>query len=269
MEGEYEHQLSLDGYPGEEQAELEQGYLRWQATDALSLRAGRFNTPFGWWVPIHWSVLMDSATPPMYVGNELIPEQQLGLELAGRHFPGNVAGLDSEVGWSLFGGYGSQILGHDHSDGLSIGGDLRLRLAERFLLGASAYRQKNSQLDDHSELNSVLYGEARLPWALTLRSEYVFTHRDPVGQLARNAESLYASLRWDAHRLLYLAYRFGYGDQDDTQTLRTGERAIHTITLGILPLPDVKVKLEYNHNELWNGAGSDFDHWVVSLGYSF
>jgi hypothetical protein len=31
----------------------------------------------------------------------------------------------------------------------------------------------------------------------------------------------------------------------------------------------VRVKLEYNHNELIHSARSDFDHWVASVGVLF
>jgi hypothetical protein len=268
-EGEYERELELAGYEEEHQLELEQAWLRWQPSDAFGVRAGRFNTPFGWWVPIHWSILMDSVTPPLYVGKEMVPEQQIGLELAGRSFPGEIAGLDSEIGWSLFGGYGAPGLDQDRTDGLSAGGDLRLRLAERYSLGLSGYHQRNRELDDRSETSGVLYGEARLPWALTLRSEWVLQHRDPYEQLSRNADAFYASLRWDAHRLAYLAYRLGYGEDDDEEALQTDERTIHTFTLGLVPRPDVRVKLEYNVNRFSDAERPDFDHWVVSVGYLF
>ena len=108
VEGEYERETDLAGYEGEHQLELEQAYVRWQPSEAFGVRAGRFNTPFGWWVPIHWSILMDFVTPPQYVGKEVVPEQQIGLEFAGRLFPRNVFGLDSEVDWSLFAGYGAR-----------------------------------------------------------------------------------------------------------------------------------------------------------------
>lgn len=268
VEGEYERELDLAGFDDEHQIELEQGYLRWQPSDAFGVRAGRFNTPFGWWVPIHWSILMDSVTPPLYVGKDMVPEQQTGVELLGESFPGRIGGLDSEIGWSLFGGYGGSGLDQDRTDGLSAGADLHFRLAERYLLGLSGYHQRNRQLDDRSETSGVLYGEARLPWALTLRSEWVHQHRDRVGNLSPNADAFYASLRWDVHRLAYLAYRFGYGDDDDEDALETDERALHTFTVGILPHPDVRVKLEYNVNR-FDGARADFDHWVVSLGYLF
>ena len=269
VEGEYERELELDGYEEEHQIELEQAYLRWQPSDAFGLRAGRFNPPFGWWVPIHWEILMDSVTPPLHVGKEMIPEQQIGLELLGKTFPHGWLGHDAELGWSLFGGYGAPGLDQDRTDGLSAGADLHLRLAERYLLGLSGYRQRNRELDDRSETNGVLYGEARLPWALTLRSEWVHQYRDREGELSRNADAFYGSLRWDAHRLIYLAYRFGYGEDDDEEALQTDERTIHTFTLGILPRPDVRVKLEYDVNHFTDSLREDFDHWTVSVGYLF
>jgi hypothetical protein len=273
--GQNERETDLAGYEDEHQLELEQAYLRWQPSEAFGVRAGRFNTPFGWWVPIHWSILMDFVTPPLYVGKEVVPEQQIGLELAGRFFPRDVFGLDSELGWSLFAGYGREGLDQDRTEGVSFGGDLHLRLAERYQLGVSAYQQHNRELDDRRERSGVLYGEARLPCSLTLRSEYVVSRRSHVREagvvtaLSRDADSIYASLRWDAHRFGYLAYRFGYGEDDDEELFTTDERSIHTFTLGVVPHPDVRVKLEYNHNELIDSARSDFDHWAVSVGYLF
>jgi hypothetical protein len=269
VEGEYERELDLAGYEEEHQVELEQAYLRWQPSDAFGVRAGRFNTPFGWWVPIHWSILMDNATPPLYVGKEMIPEQQIGLELAGRSFPTGWLGPDGEVGWSLFGGYGAEGLDQDRTQGLSGGADLHLRFAERYLLGASGYHQRNRELDDRSETSGVLYGEVRLPAAFTLRSEWVYQHRDREAALSRDADAFYASLRWDVHRLAYLSYRFGRGEDDDEEALQTDERSVHTFTLGLLPRPDVRVKLEYNANHFTDAVRDDFDHWVVSVGYLF
>lgn len=268
-EGEYERELELAGYEGEHQFELEQAYLRWQPSDAFGLRAGRFNTPFGWWVPIHWSILMDSVTPPLHVGKEMVPEQQIGLELAGRSFPTRWLGQDGEVRWSLFGGYGAPGLDQDRTDGLSAGADLHLRFAERYQLGVSGYRQRNRELDDRTETSGVLYGEARLPCALTLRSEWVYQLRDREAELSREADTFYASLRWDVHRLVYLGYRFGRGEDDDEEALQTDERTIHTFTLGVVPRPDVRVKLEYNANHFTDAVREDFDHWVVSVGYLF
>jgi hypothetical protein len=275
VEGEYERETDLAGYEEEHQVELEQGYLRWQPTEAFGVRAGRFNTPFGWWVPIHWSILMDSFTPPLYVGKEVVPEQQIGLELAGRLFSHRWLGVENELGWSLFAGWGEEGFDQDRTEGLSFGGDLHVRIAERYQLGVSGYQQKNRELDDRYERTGVLYGEARLPCALTLRSEWVVSDRSRVEEagvitaLSREADSVYASLRWDAHRFVYLAYRFGHGEDDDEELFTTDERTVHTFTLGVLPHPDVRVKLEYNHNELSGGARSDFDHWVVSVGYLF
>jgi hypothetical protein len=204
-----------------------------------------------------------------------VPEQQIGLDLAGRLFPRNLLGSDAELGWSLFGGYAEKGLDQHRTKGLSFGGDLHTRLNERYLLGVSAYQQKNRKLDDRREQSGVLYGEARLPFDLTLRSEYVRSWRSRVHvggvrtALSHDAESVYAALRWDAHRFVYLAYRYGYGDDDDEELFTTDERSIHTFTLGILPHRNVRVKVEYNHNELIDSARSDFDHWVASVGVLF
>ena len=117
--------------------------------------------------------------------------------------------------------------------------------------------------------------ERRLPGNLTLRSEWVVSRRDRVQvggattALSRDADMVYASLRWDAHRLGYLAYRFGYGEDDDEEAFTTDERTVQTFTLGLLPHPNARVKLEYSHHELVDSTRPDFDHWVVSVGWLF
>jgi hypothetical protein len=275
IEGEYERETDLAGYEGEHQFELEQAYLSWKPSESFGVRAGRFNTPFGWWVPIHWSILMDSVTPPLYVGKEVVPEQQIGLDLGGRIFPHELLGPDAEVGWSLFSGYGAEGLDQDRTQGFTFGGDLHTRFAARYQLGVSAYHQKNRELDDRDETSGVVYGEVLVPFDLTLRTEYVRSWRERVRvagvatALSRDAESIYAAVRWDAHRYVYFAYRYGYGDDDDEERFRTDERSIHTLTIGILPHRSVRVKLEYNHNELIDSARPDFNHWVLSVGWLF
>jgi hypothetical protein len=271
VEAEYERETKHTGFEGEEEFELEQAYARWSANDLVSLRVGRFNTPFGWWIPIHWSILMDTIEEPLFVGRELVPEQQLGAEVSGRWFPRELAGVHAELDYSLFAGGGSDELDQDRVKGPSFGGDLRLRLDERWLLGTSYYRQRNRELENRTENGVVLYGEARLHDRLTLRSEYV--HQDRESRTGSwwedDVDVVYGNVRWDFLRRAHLNYRYSYGDDDDEEARDTSEEAIHTITVGVQPNPWLRLKLEWSDHDFKTGDREDFEFWGFSVGVLF
>jgi len=270
LEVEYERETGLDGDRKNSDFEVEQAYLRFRPRDELSVRAGRFNTPTGIWLPIHWAILMDTIGKPPHATKDLLPEQQVGLELAGRIFPERLASLDGQLDYSLFVGAGGDRIGQDDVHGVTAGGDLRLRLRQRYLIGASAYHQKNDRAMDRSEQNVLVYGQARLPGALTFRTEYLHQWRErPDGAIwSRNLDVGYAKLRWDFARWFYANYRVSYGD-DDRAGRRTTEQLVNTFTLGIQPYRDVRIKLEYSVHD-FNGHGSeDFRFWGTSLGVRF
>jgi hypothetical protein len=271
VEAEYENETKHTGYEEEREFELEQAYLRYARSDLLSLRVGRFNTPFGYWIPIHWSILMDTIEEPLFVGREWLPEQQLGAEAAGRWFPGELAGLHAELDWSLYAGGGSDDLDQDGVRGPAFGGDLRLRLDERWLLGTSLYRQRNRELDDRTEHTAGLYGEARLHERLVLRTEYLHQHREETGAAwwEEDADAVYGNVRWDFLRRAYLNYRYSRGDDDDEDALDTSRVSIHTVTLGVQPHASVRVKLEWSGHDFADRDREDFDFWGLSVGYLF
>ncbi len=271
VEAEYENETDHTGYEEEREVELEQIYARYSRSDLLSLRLGRFNTPFGYWIPIHWSILMDTIEEPLFVGREWLPEQQIGAEVAGRWFPGELAGVQTELDWSLFAGGGSDDLDQDRVRGPAFGGDLRLRLDERWLLGTSLYRQRNRELEDRTEHTTGLYGEARLHERLTLRTEYLHQRREERSGSwwQEDADSVYGNLRWDFLRRAYLNYRYSRGDDDDEDARDTSKVEIHTVTLGVQPHASVRIKLEWSGHDFRTGDREDFDFWGLSVGYLF
>jgi len=270
VEVEYEREVGRDGGEEEEEFEVEQAYLRFRPRDAFSLRVGRFNTPAGIWFPIHWSILMDTIEKPPHAAKDLLPEQQLGLELAGTLFPAWLQPLDGHLDYALFAGVGNDRLDQDDVEGVTVGADLRMRLRERWLVGATAYRQKNDTAKDRSEHNLLVYGEATLPGALTVRAEYLHQRRErPDGaRWARTLDVGYAKLRWDFARRFYANYRVSYGD-DDGDDGTTTEQLVNTFTLGIQPIPAVRVKLEYSIHDFSGRGAEDFRFWGTSVGVRF
>jgi hypothetical protein len=182
-------------------------------------------------------------------------------------FPGRIAGLDSELEYAVYAGFGDDGLHQEGTEGATVGADLRLHLDQRWLLGLSGYRQKNGDEGDRIETNLMLYGELQLPANLTLRSEYLHQWRQDEGPALEDLDVVYASLRWYALRNLYLAYRFGYGDDDVSGP--PADHVIHTVTLGIHPHRSVRVKLEYSDHQFRGAGREDFAFWGVSVGYRF
>lgn len=271
LEVEFENEPAVTGFGEEREYEVEQIYARYTWGDRMSLRVGQFNTPIGYWTPIHWSILMDTIRPPLHEGYRAIPEQQIGAELSGRLFPGAILGRDVELGYALYGGYGG---GRDPFEqpgtkGLSHGIDLRLSLEERYLLGATYYVQRNAEQRDRSERNWMLYGEAALPGQITWRTEYLHQIRDrhTLPSLSPRVHLAYTAVRWDVFEKAYLAYRFDFGDDDTTGA--TIEQHAHTATLGLRPLRDVRIKLEWSHHDFRDSGRKDFQFWGVSVGYLF
>lgn len=271
VEAEYEHEVGRDGGQDEEEAELEQAYLRYRASDAFSVRVGRFNTPAGIWLPIHWSILMDTIEKPPLAAENLLPEQQVGLELGGTFFPGWLEGLDGQLDYALFVGAGGKRINQGDVVGATGGGDLRLRMRERYLIGATVYGQKNDTAEQRAELDLLVYGEATLPCALTFRTEFLHQRRERPGDApwAKTLDVGYAKLRWDFARWFYANYRVSYGDEDDGDGGSTNRQLVNTFTLGIQPIPAVRVKLEYSIHDRSDHGGEDFRFWGASLGVRF
>jgi hypothetical protein len=267
VEAEYEYETDLSGFERENEIELEQAYLKYSFRDWLGLRVGRFNTPLGIWLPLHWSILMDQIEKPLLDGNHLVPEQQIGGELAGQVFPGRIAGLATELGYSLYAGWADDGLHSEGAEGFTAGADLELHVEQRWTLGLSAYRQKNGDESDRTELNLLPYAELQLPANLTFRTEYLHQWRRDEGPALDEIDVVYASLRWYPLHRVYLAYRFGYGDDDTGGP--PADHVIHTVTLGIRPWREMRVKLEYSDHEFRGAGREDFAFWGVSVGYLF
>ena len=273
LEIEFENEPGVRGFEEEREYEIEQAYGRWNSSDALGLRVGQFNTPFGIWTPVHWSILMDTITEPIHEGTRVTPEQQVGAEIAGRLFLRTGQENDTELSYSLYTGYGdhTEAFERQGTDGPSIGADLRLRMRESDLVGISLYQQRREQEDarDRTERSVMLYGEWRPVERLQLRTEIFRQLRDRhVGPgLSRRINIGYVSGRWDFTPRTYLSYRYGYGDDEGEGS--SDERHTHTITLGFRPTSATRVKLEYAGNEFRGTDRRDFHFWGVSVGILF
>ncbi len=271
FEAEFEYETDLVGFEEEREYEVEQAYVRYRWADALEARVGVFNIPFGFWTPIHWTILMDTIRPPMHESQRLTPEQQYGFGLSGRWFPGELLGREAELSYAAHVGYGndSDFLKESESDGWSAGADLRLSFQEDQFLGVSYYQRQHELSRDRTERSFVLYGQATLPGNLLARGEYVRQLRDQNARpsFSRHMNVAYAKLRWRFHPKAYLNYRFNWGDDDSAGT--TLQRNVHTWTLGFQPRPWLRLKLEYADHDFRDSGREDFRYWGVSVGSLF
>ena len=266
VEAEYEHERDLTGLRDEREFELEQAYGEYVHSDALKFRVGKFATRAGYWTPVHWSVIVDTIEVPIHEASRMLPEQQLGGRIHGSLFPHFARRLEPSIEYSLALGYGADGLDTGKTEGLNGGADLRLWSGGRHMLGASYYGQENGELADREEHNLLLYGQLTLPGGFLLRSEYLHQWRDDRPGYVRDADVVYAKLRWDVHRRAYLNYRFEIGDDD--RYGYTADHVAHTVTLGVRPVPRVIAKLETAFHDYDGGIGS-YVSWAASLGLLF
>jgi hypothetical protein len=269
FEGEWEHEADLEGRRDEREWEVEQLYGDVRFTDALRLRIGRFSTPVGHWTPIHWSILVDTIEPPIHERNRLVPEQQNGGRLHGVIFADDWLGLESEFEYSLFGGYAEEGFDAGNADGLTLGSDAALRLAGDYRVGASLYTQENGDEDHRRETSTMLYGEARLPFHLFARAEYLRQRRDARTRtgLLRDIDVVYAKLRWDFRDDAYLNYRFEFGE-DDRYGI-TVDHTVHRVTLGVRPIPRIRLKAEWARHVYASPRIENYHFWGASAGIFF
>jgi hypothetical protein len=273
LELEFENEPEVRGFEGEREYEVEQAYGRWIASDYFGIRVGQFNTPFGIWTPLHWSILMDTITEPVHEGTRVTPEQQIGVELAGRFPVPEWLERDTELSYSVYSGYGdaTEVFEGQGTSGVSLGTDLQLRFRESHRVGLSYYQQTREQDPDHdrSERSVMVYGEWQPLERWTLRSEILrqFRDRHVAPGLSRRINIGYAALRWDATPRIYLAYRYGYGDDEGEGA--SDDRQAHTVTLGFRPRSSLRIKLEYARNTFRGGDRGSFHYWGVSLGMLF
>lgn len=269
FEGEWEHEPDLEGRPDEREWELEQLYGEYRHDDFLRVRVGRFSTPFGHWTPVHWSILVDSIEPPIHERNRIVPEQQIGARVHGTLFGDDWLGVESEIDYSLFGGYAEEGFDAGNADGLSLGADTGVRVARHYRLGVSLYTQENGDEGDRRENSLMIYGEAQLPWRLFVRSEYARQRRDGHTRagLVRDLDIVYAKVRWDLRSDTYLNYRFEFGEDDHFGF--TTDHTVHRITLGHRPIPRIHLKAEWAKHVYASRRVENYHFWGVSAGLFF
>lgn len=118
---------------------IERAYIEYDAHPRLTIRAGRFLTPYGIWNIDHGPPAIISANRPFTIGEQYFPEHQTGLELLGtRPFGEYTLGYHATVS----NGRNPTEATSDNDKQLAVGGRLELTApwAGTARLGVSGYR---------------------------------------------------------------------------------------------------------------------------------
>ena len=271
LEVEFEYQPDVETYVDEREYEVEQIYLRYRPSDSVSARAGWFNTPFGIWNPIHWTILNDTIRPPPLISSEVIPEQQLGFEISGLIHRQDHSKPDAEFQYAIYLGYASEkrAVGGFDDRGLTFGADARVAFAGRYRVGVSAheYRSSARRVPDVRLLG--FYGELDLPGDWTLGGEYARQTRERVrGAVSETRGNLmHTKLRWNLSDDFYLNYRLEL--EKDIRPLYPGRHSVHRLTLGYRIEAGLRAKIEYASHRFRDSRQRGFGYWGASIGYLF
>jgi hypothetical protein len=148
-------------------------WLEYQAFDFLSIRAGQWLTPYGYWNDDHGSPTIIAVHKPFPISDLMFPEHQTGLMAHGKYFIDSTA-----IGYAatLSNGRGLFTTTRDLDDNKAIGGRLYVDTSAlgNLTVGVSAYRGRYT--------------------ASTRRYRVNTDGPTPVAELYRVADSVYDEL---------------------------------------------------------------------------
>jgi len=266
-EVEFEHAPAFEAGGGVGEIKLERAYLDYHHSKHVNARVGKFNTPWGYWTPVHWAILVDTVQKPIHEDNSYVPRKQVGAQIFGRTAERTVADLPVSFRYRAWYSNGSELSGtnqlRDSDPGY--GFDLRSIFGEHGqLLGVSGYLQQNPSFGGRQERSLMVYTDLHPLEDLTLRGEVMAQQRSrgfPTRYVG------YAKVRWDLFDGGYVNYRYGRGDDDKRGA---GDRHTENVfTLGYSPIPNVRLKAEFALNDFAARSVEDFSQWSLYAGFFF
>jgi len=123
--------------------EIERAYLEYDLTDFLTIRGGRWLTPYGIWNIDHGSPAINPNGRPYIVGEQFFPEHQTGLDLFGS-FGHEAFKLSYHA--TVSNGRGGADAQQDQDDKFAFGGRLELEVPWGLRIGGSIYRGRYTGL---------------------------------------------------------------------------------------------------------------------------
>lgn len=116
---------------------LERAYLDYDLTETLTVRAGRWLTPYGIWNIDHGSPVIITTGKPYVIGEAFFPQHQTGLELYGHYDVSSSTRLTAHA--TMTNGRSSLDAIGDPDDRVAFGGRLELETSWGLRAGASYY----------------------------------------------------------------------------------------------------------------------------------
>jgi len=257
---------------------IERAFLEWMYNDYLTIRAGRFFTPWGIWNVDHGTPTLIALMLPTFLVQDAIPQRQTGLELLGRY-----NAPPWQVAYSVTVANGRTPTLFDTTDGKALGARtvLRRQGALSFAGGLSLYHgdyqdeQKVLGIDSSANVTlskqtivaydedsvgldlSIDYGGWRLRTeTMARRVLYVDGKRESSPNLRGTTPDrmeyyfdAIAAYRWTSHLEPYLYYAY----TDTGKRLNVIESG-QTVSggLNVYLNPSVQLKMQYARSSFEN-----------------
>jgi hypothetical protein len=136
---------------------IERAYAEYDLTDHLTIRCGRWLTPYGIWNTDHGSPVIIATSRPYIIDQEFFPEHQTGLDLFGNHYQDGFK-LDFHLTASNGRGATDETLDQDNK--LAFGARIGVETPWGLKVGGSYYRGRYTGLPDTPGAPAPTYREA-------------------------------------------------------------------------------------------------------------
>lgn len=245
---------------------LERLYSEISLQTGFNIRLGKFNTPFGYWTPTHWAILVETVLKPIHENNKYVPPKSVGIETFGRIFVG-----ENDIEWNAFFSNGSEYEATNKPQDRRFGGglDARLNLLEGdAFIGTSGYKQSNPSKEGRDETSYVAYGGLQVA-NFDLKGEYVTQSRGngDLGTKYSDVSTYYVSGRYFVIPEFAVGARLDSGDDD-----KSGAGENHQVTslfVNWMPIPRALGKVEYNIQKFDADSKDDYNSWALYFGLIF
>jgi hypothetical protein len=136
---------------------VERVHVEYDVAPQLTIRAGRWLTPYGIWNIDHGSPAIIAINRPYVIGEQFFPEHQTGLHLFGSHHRD-----DFKLSYHLTAsnGRGGTEAVDDRDNNLALGGSVQLETPWGLRAGASYYRGRYTSLPPDVMTRPETYQEA-------------------------------------------------------------------------------------------------------------
>jgi hypothetical protein len=237
---------------------IERVYVEYDLLPNLTIRAGRWLTPYGIWNVDHGSPVIIGTERPYIIGEKFFPEHQTGLHLFGHHYHD---GYKIEAHLTASNGRGAAEAQTDLDSKFAFGGRLHVETPWGLKVGGSYYRGRytgfppNPTVPGDTYLEAAYGGDVQFDrGGLHLQGEVIMRERHyPVGQRTQLAAGFAPDAR-DVGFYALASYRFDrlwnvtpfYSHEDYTpadQTFFESLAYAETVGLNFRPTPNLVLKL--------------------------